>query len=275
MVSNECKKWCRNAGLMTECVICLADYYDDEEGEKNKMAAYYNARYEDKENVMKDMREAASDITAELKHIKMEDLKILYDMFGISLMEYAENISNAVFAEKYDNEKTRKCAKALEKLIIDMLYLELKNDKEYKKIIKGEEFTMNRNIEILKEIDKEIEAFKYADDEISLIMDNEECDLEDLYEDNDSIITKVKMHIFKIAELLEQLTEDFRDMFDYEEFDCNSVRWCVGKVKYNDYELVNYYESFVNMTDILGFLVKEYIRLYKLLTQNSYNPNEK
>ena len=275
MVSNECKKWCRNAGLMTECVICLADYYDDEEDGKNKMAAYYNARYENKDNVITDMREAANNIIAELKHINMEDLKILYDRFGISIVEYGENILNAVFAAEYDNEKVRKCAKALETLIIDMLYLELKNDKEYKEIVEGEQITMNRNIEVLKEIENEIKAFKYAEDEISLIMDNEECDLEDLYDENDSIITKIKTHIFKIADLLEQLTEDFRDMFDYEEFDCDSVRWCVGKVKYNDYELVNYYETFVNMTDILGFLVKEYIRLYKLLTQASYTPNEK
>ena len=161
MVSNECKKWCRNAGLMVECIICLADYYDDEQGGKNKMVAYYNARYENKDNVITDMREATSDIIAELKHINMEDLKILYDSFGISLMEYAENISNAVFAENYDNEKTRRCAKALEALVIDMLYLELKNDKKYKEIVEGEQFNMKRNIDILKAIEKEIQAFKY------------------------------------------------------------------------------------------------------------------
>ena len=274
MVSDECKKWCRNAGLMVECVICLADYYDDR-GEKYKTTAYYNARYENKDNVITDMREAATNIVKELKHINMEDLKILYDRFGISIMEYGENILNAVFASEYDNEKVRKSAKALEALIIDMLYLELKNDEKYRRIIKGEKITMKRNIDILKEIEKEIKAFKYTEDEISQIIDIEECDIEDLYNESDCTITSMKLQIFKIADLLEQLTEDFRDMFDYEEFDCDSVRWCVGKVKYNDYEIVNYYETFVEMISTLDFIVGEYMRVYKIVTQSAYTADEK
>ena len=137
MVSNECKKWCRNAGLMVESVICLADYYDDKM-EKCTRSIYYDPRYEEKDNVIIDMREAANKITAALKHINIEDLTILYDLFGISLMEYADNIMGAVFAEEYDNAKTRRCAKALEELVIDMLYLKLADDIKYKRIVEGD-----------------------------------------------------------------------------------------------------------------------------------------
>lgn len=134
---------------------------------------------------------------------------------------------------------------------------------------------MKRNIDILKDMQKEITAFKYTDDEICEILDAEECDLCKLYDENDSIIQKIKIHILRIADLLEQFTEDFLNMIDYEEFDCDSFRWCTGKIRYNDYEIVNYIDTFTDMIASLDYIVSENIRGYKLLTQAAYDGGEK
>lgn len=130
---------------------------------------------------------------------------------------------------------------------------------------------MRRNVDVLKDMEKEIKAFQYTDDEICVLLDEEGCDLFTLYDEDDSSLQKIKIHILKIEELLGQLTEDFLDMIDYETFDCESFKWCVGKIQYNDLEIVNYIETFTNMIATLDSIVHEYLKGYKLLTQAAYD----
>ena len=137
MISNEGKEFCRTIGLTTERIICLADYYDDTLGRHEK-SLFYDPRYEDKENIIADMKEAAKEIEDTVKHIGVSDLTMLYQEHGISLTEYSDGISFAVFAETYSNRNVRNQAKALEEIVIDMIYLELKDDAKYKKIAEGE-----------------------------------------------------------------------------------------------------------------------------------------
>ena len=106
---------------------------------------------------------------------------------------------------------------------------------------------MKRNIDILREMEKEITAFQYTDDEIYLILEAEECDFCKLYDDGDSKVEEIKEHIFKIENLLGELTEDFLNIMGYEKFDIESYKWCVGKIRYSDYEIVNYFSSFTDM----------------------------
>ncbi len=106
---------------------------------------------------------------------------------------------------------------------------------------------MKRNIDILREMEKEITAFQYTDDEIYLILEAEECDFCKLYDDGDSKVEEIKEHIFKIENLLGELTEDFLNIMGYEKFDIESYKWRVGKIRYSDYEIVNYFSSFTDM----------------------------
>ena len=133
---------------------------------------------------------------------------------------------------------------------------------------------MKRNIDILRELQTEIAAFQYTNDEIGTILDAEDCDIFDLYDENDSCIEQIKKHILTISDLMEQLTEDFLNVIDYEEFDCDSFRWCAGKIRYNDYEIINYIGTFNNMMTSLDLIVSENIRWYKLLTQVAYDGGE-
>ena len=133
---------------------------------------------------------------------------------------------------------------------------------------------MKRNIDILREMEKEITAFQYTDDEIYLILEAEECDFCKLYDDGDSKVEEIKEHIFKIENLLGELTEDFLNIMGYEKFDIESYKWCVGKIRYSDYEIVNYFSSFTDMIASLEYIVRENIRRYKLLTQVAYDSGD-
>lgn len=133
---------------------------------------------------------------------------------------------------------------------------------------------MKRNIDILREMEKEITAFQYTDDEIYLILEAEECDFCKLYDDGDSKVEEIKEHIFKIENLLGELTEDFLNIMGYEKFDIESYKWRVGKIRYSDYEIVNYFSSFTDMIASLEYIVRENIRRYKLLTQVAYDSGD-
>ena len=133
---------------------------------------------------------------------------------------------------------------------------------------------MRRNVDILKDLEKEIKAFQYTDDEICVMLDEDGCDLFTLYDEDDSGLQKIRLHILKIDELLGQFTEDFLDMIDYETFDGESFKWCVGKIRYNDLEIVNYIDTFTDMIATLDSIVHEYLKGYKLLTQAAYDGGE-
>ena len=137
MISNECKDLCRTSGLAVERIICLTDYYDDTV-KQNEKKIFYDPKYECKDKIIADMKEASKEIVDTLKQISIGDHNQLYQMFGISLIEYADNLSRAVFAERYMNDDTKNKAKALETIIIDMIYLELTDEIKYKRIAEGD-----------------------------------------------------------------------------------------------------------------------------------------
>lgn len=126
---------------------------------------------------------------------------------------------------------------------------------------------MERNIDILKLISNEISEYLYADDELNVALEIEEFDIDELYDEDDSLLNAIEIHLFNIEELLDRLTEDFRDILDYEGFDCESFKWCIGKVRYNDFEIVNYIETFEDMMMALEPVIKENIRWHKMLSQ--------
>ena len=130
---------------------------------------------------------------------------------------------------------------------------------------------MKRNIDVLKEMAEAIQTFQYTDDELCIEVDTGEGSLIDLYKEGNGNIAKAKEQVMKLEELLHQLTEDFRDMMDYQTFDCDSFHWCCGKVRYNDFEIVNYLDTFVNMIVSLERIVNENLRVYKLLMQGVYD----
>ena len=130
---------------------------------------------------------------------------------------------------------------------------------------------MTRNIDILREIGKEIEAFRYAEDDLGVELDVEGTELVRLCEREDPVLLKIREHIFAINAKLDRLTEDFRDVMDCEGFDCDSFRWCCGKIRYDGFEIANYMKSFTEMLSALGLVISEYLRLYKLMTQGAYD----
>lgn len=130
---------------------------------------------------------------------------------------------------------------------------------------------MKRNIDILKELQQEITAFKLTEEEILLIAELEDSEIEGLIESESTEVDAVVKTVNKIGELLDRLTEDLRDTLDYEDFDCGSYRWCVAKIRHNPYELVNYMESFSEAISSLDMITTEYLKEYKLLTQTAYD----
>lgn len=133
---------------------------------------------------------------------------------------------------------------------------------------------MRRNIDVLRDMEAEILKFQLIDDKLSTYIDVEETDLIEMHEEENPLLVQVLEPVKKIGNLLDELTEDFREMLDYDEFDCESYRWCLAKVEHDNFEIVNYLASFYNALLALENIVKEILRTYKLLTQASYDGGE-
>ena len=127
---------------------------------------------------------------------------------------------------------------------------------------------MKRNIDILKLICNEIDGYLYLTDELHELLELEECDIDELYDEDDSIFEAIEMHLANINGLLENLTEDLRDILDYDGFDCESFKWCVGKFMFSDIEIINYIDTFDDMINALEPIVKDNLRWYQVLIQS-------
>lgn len=75
MVSNEGKEILRGIGLLAEHIICTADSYGE---------------VADKRKVVIDISETAAGVKKEVKHISINDLKMLNDKYGIAIFEYVD-----------------------------------------------------------------------------------------------------------------------------------------------------------------------------------------
>ena len=133
MLGYESKEYISSIGRIAEQIICLTDCYD-EEPEEYINTKFYKPEYEDKENIVSDIKELYDKAVEIFGHINMKDLQILYENKGISLTEYLDFISTPLLGEKYDNFKTRNAARAVVQLAVDLKYLGLENDDKYKAI---------------------------------------------------------------------------------------------------------------------------------------------
>ena len=144
MISNDSKEVCRGIGLLAEHIICMADSYE-EPIEKFRKSPFYSSEFEDKGKIIQDNIDTANRINTEIKHISVNDFGVLYDKYGIALIEYVDMLGDAVRKEPYENNKVKFKADAIVSIVLDILHRELRDDEVYKKIAKGE---INENAQI-------------------------------------------------------------------------------------------------------------------------------
>lgn len=132
---------------------------------------------------------------------------------------------------------------------------------------------MRRNIDVLRDIEKEITKFKLAEDELNILVGVMSDDFEDSEEESD-IIEEIYMPIMKINSLLEELTEDLIHLMD--EYDINEIdlSWCIAKIEYNNSEILNYVQSFIEYTNNLQSFIDDMLFDYKVITQLAYDGGE-
>lgn len=132
---------------------------------------------------------------------------------------------------------------------------------------------MRRNIDVLRDIEREITKFKLAEDELNILIGVMSDDFEDSEEESD-IIEEIYMPITKINSLLEELTEDLIHLMD--EYDINEIdlSWCIAKIEYNNSEILNYVQSFIEYTNNLQSFIDDMLFDYKVITQLAYDGGE-
>ena len=144
MISNDSKEVCRGIGLLAEHIICMADSYE-EPIEKFRKSPFYSPEFEDKGKIIQDNIDTANRINTEIKLISVNDFGVLYDKYGIALIEYVDMLGDAVRKEPYENNEVKFKADAIVSIVLDILHRELREDEVYKKIAKGE---INENAQI-------------------------------------------------------------------------------------------------------------------------------
>ena len=144
MISNDSKEVCRGIGLLAEYIICMADSYE-EPIEKFRKSPFYSPEFEDKGKIIQDNIDTANRIKTEIKLISVNDFGVLYDKYGIALIEYVDMLGDAVRKEPYENNEVKFKADAIVSIVLDILHRELREDEVYKKIAKGE---INENAQI-------------------------------------------------------------------------------------------------------------------------------
>lgn len=136
MLTEKSKEALRSIGQIAEHIICLTDCYDDKL-ENYVKTVFYNPEYANKTNIINDMYKTAVEIRNLFNEITVTDLIWLYNEKSISVMELIDSIESAVIKDIYENSRVRNSAKAVEELVIDMLYRKIQNAEKYKKIANG------------------------------------------------------------------------------------------------------------------------------------------
>lgn len=144
MVSNKCKEYCREIGLLAEHIVCMADGYE-EPVEKFRKSLLYSHEFEDKEKMIWNMRETGYRISETVKEIDICDLEILQNELGVSVIEYCDLLNIALRTEPYSNNEVKYKCDAILSIAVDMLHRVMRKDEIYKKIAKGE---VNENVQI-------------------------------------------------------------------------------------------------------------------------------
>lgn len=138
MISNDGKEIYRGIGLLAEHIICMAVSYE-EPIEKFRKSPFYLPELEDKRNIIQDNIESSSRIKSELKLISASDSKILHEVYGIDMNEYADLLDNAVKNEPYENNEVKFKSDAIVSIVLDILHRELRDDAIYRNLAEGGE----------------------------------------------------------------------------------------------------------------------------------------
>ena len=131
-----------------------------------------------------------------------------------------------------------------------------------------------RNIDVLEVLVILIKHIKSLEDDIDIDMDVEEIEISDLIERDDTNLNEFVRIAEKINSTINELTEDLRSALDYEQFDCESLEWCLNKIKHNRQELENYYVPVCVAVTYLDMAIRNNISEYKILTQFAYEREE-
>lgn len=131
-----------------------------------------------------------------------------------------------------------------------------------------------RNIDVLEVLVILIKHIKSLEDDIDIDMDIEEIEISDLIERDDNNLNEFVRIAEKINSTINELTEDLRSALDYEQFDCESLEWCLNKIKHNRQELENYYVPVCVAVTYLDMAIRNNISEYKILTQFAYEKEE-
>ncbi len=131
---------------------------------------------------------------------------------------------------------------------------------------------MKRNIDILKEIQKNIHSFRVMSENIDITVSDEDTELADMINDGREEITDIIAVIGGIAEQLAVLTEDVRNAMCNDGFDCDDYDMWNNYISDNPYELEGRLESVEEALEILDFFILESLKGYKMLTQFAYSP---
>ena len=129
------------------------------------------------------------------------------------------------------------------------------------------ELKRKKNIDVLEAIVILINHIKMLEDDIDIDMDINEIEISDLVARDDATLNEFIRIAEKINSTINLLTEDLRSALDYKEFDCESLEWCLNKIKYNRQEIENYYVPICVATTCLSGAIRNNISEYKILTQ--------
>lgn len=80
------------------------------------------------------LTEMVEGVRTKIHSLDISELEKLHIEKGISIPEYADMISESLTKEPLDIGRTRNCANALLKIVVDMRYGSVQNDEVYKKL---------------------------------------------------------------------------------------------------------------------------------------------
>lgn len=270
MAINQTEKSIMQINLLVNEISCLARVLEN--SGKFTESPYYYDKLGSRENIECVMALAADVLQKIVEQMSVQMLEELYNDHRISLPEYVDMMKEAI--RTMNCQEIQNCAQMFAHFVCDLVICEAQSDEHYKKIFKGNK-NRKRNIDVVREIRKEILNFKLLVEDIEMTLCSEEWTLVDMYEHSDIHLARIVAVVEKVVQLLNELTEDFKDTLDYEVddcggFDCESFAWCLSKVKHEGFEIVNYLESFENALRNLDQELAIIEKWFKLFTQPSY-----
>ena len=134
---------------------------------------------------------------------------------------------------------------------------------------------MRRNIDVVKDLSIQINRFNIYAEKLGLLSELEDIDIESSVKEENEEYEGALGSVKSIGNLLNELTEDIRDMMESFSFDFESFNWCITKVENDKMEYTNYHESFELAVKSLENISIDILRGYKMLNQYSYDNKDR